>query len=87
LTGDRESKPRAIADDLSAKVEVGRELLALDNPTPEQLQNIFNFKKTLIQGSVTRIEVLPDKSITVNLEFGDESKDGGEALSISNMAS
>jgi hypothetical protein len=31
--------------------------------------------------------VLPDKSITVNLEFGDESKDGGEALSISDMAS
>jgi hypothetical protein len=87
LTGDRESKLRAIADDLSTKVEVGRELLALDNPTPEQLQDIFNFNITIIQGLVTRIEVQPDKTITVSLEFGDESKDGGEALSISDIAS
>lgn len=72
LTGDRESKLRAIADNLRARVETGRELLALPDPTPEQQQYIFDFKRTIIQGLVTRIEVYADKSITVNLELDDE---------------
>lgn len=87
LIGDRESKLRAIAEDLRNKVEVGRELLALDNPTPDQLQEIFDFKKTIIQGLVTRIEFLPDKSIKVNLELGDEPNESDNASSISDMPS
>jgi hypothetical protein len=74
LTGDHEAKLRAIADDLRAKVEVGRELLAIAGPTPEQLQDIFKFKQAIIQGLVTRIEVYADKSITVNLELNDEAQ-------------
>jgi hypothetical protein len=93
LTGDREAKLRAIADDLRAKVEAGRELLAIATPTPEQLQDIFNFKRTIIQGLVTRIEVYADKSVTVNLELDDEAlpletvNDSGAALSIINSLS
>jgi len=87
LTGDREAKLRAIANDLRAKVEIGRELLALDNPTPDQLRDIFSFKKAIIQCLVTRIEVQPDKTITVNLELGDEPGKNGEVVLISDMAS
>jgi hypothetical protein len=36
LTGDREAKLRAIADDLRAKVEVGRELQEQENAVPDQ---------------------------------------------------
>jgi hypothetical protein len=74
-------------------VEVGRELLALENPTPEQLQDIFNFKRTIIQGLVTRIEVYEDKLITVKLELNDEAQppetvnDSGADLSIINPVS
>lgn len=87
LTGDRESKLRAIAENLRAKVETGRELLALENPTPEQLQDIFNFKHMIIQGLVARIEVHADKSIAVKLEIGDEPDGSGEALLISDTTS
>gem|GEM_PF-6295464 len=45
--------------------------LALENPTTDQQAEIFNFKRTIIQGLVTRIEVYADKSITVNLELND----------------
>ncbi len=82
LTGDREAKLRAIAEDLRTKVEVGRKLLAIANPTPEQLQDIFDFKRTIIQGLVTRIDIHPDKSVTVNLELDDEASNSGVALSI-----
>jgi hypothetical protein len=34
-----------------------------------------------------RIEVHPDKSITVNLEFGNEPVEDGQAVLISDMAS
>ena len=44
LTGDREAKLRAIADDLRAKVEVGRELLALENPTDGTTTGHFQFQ-------------------------------------------
>ena len=87
LTGDHESKLRAIADDLCAKVEVGRELLALENPTPEQQQSIFDFKRMIVQGLVIRIEFQPDKSIKVYLELGDEPNESDKASSISDMAS
>lgn len=74
LTGDRESKLRAIADSLRSKVELGRELLALENPTQEELQSIFEFKRMIVQGLVTRIDVYADKSIMVTLELDDEAQ-------------
>jgi hypothetical protein len=86
LTGDRASQLRAIADDLQSKVEVGRELLALDNPTPEQQQDIFDFKRTVIQTLVTRAEINADKSITVHLVFTDRPH-AAESLPISEASS
>jgi hypothetical protein len=74
-------------------VEVGRELLALENLTEDQPQDIFSFKQTIIQGLVTWIEVYADKSITVNLELDDEAQpletvnDSGADLSIVNSLS
>ena len=87
LTGDREAKLRAIAGRLRAEVEVGRGLLAIENPTPEQLQDIFNFKRTIIQGLVREIEVSPDKSVTVHLELSDEPGETDQALLISDTSS
>lgn len=87
LTGDRETKLRAIADNLRAKVEVGRELMALENPTPEQIQDIFNFKRTIIQGLVTWIKIDADKSITLKLELDDSPGTADQALLIGDMSS
>jgi hypothetical protein len=87
LTGDREAKLRAIAGRLRAEMEVGRGLLAIENPTPEQLQDIFNFKRTIIQGLVREIEVSPDKPVTVHLELGDDPADGEAVLLISDTTS
>ncbi len=87
LTGNREAKLRAIADDLRSKAEVGRDLLTLENPTAEQQAGIFDFKRTIIQGLVTKIDAQPDNTMTVNLEIGDEPDDSSEDLSISEMVS
>lgn len=84
LTGNREAKLRAIADDLRSKTEVGRDLLALENPTAEQQAGIFDFKRTIIQGLVTKIDAQPDKTMTVKLEIQDDSS---EDLSISEVLS
>lgn len=86
LTGDRASQLRMIADDLRAKVEVGRELLALADPTSEQLQDIFDFKRTVIQALVTRADINADKSITVHLVFSNGPR-GAEVLPISDTPS
>lgn len=87
LTGNREAKLRAIADDLRGKVEVGRELLALENPTEEQQADLLNFKKEMIQALVTRVDVHTDKSITVTVEFTDEPEEADQALLISETSS
>ena len=60
--------------------------MALTNPTPAQLQDIFDFKRTIIQGLVTRIEVHQDKTVTVNLELDNKPDESDEVLSISDIA-
>jgi hypothetical protein len=50
-------------------VTVGGELLALTERTPEQEEAVFNFKRKVIQGVVTRVDVLPDKTTEVHTEF------------------
>lgn len=88
LNGKREAKLRAIADDLRGKVDRGRKLLAVATPTPEQVQKILEFKRTIIQELVTRIEVFAGKSIMVNLELNDKAQplevvnDNGDDLRI-----
>ena len=84
LTGNREAKLRAIAEDLRSKAEVGRDLLALENPTAEQQAGIFDFKRTIIQGLVTKIDAQPDKTMAVTLEISEGS---GEDLAASEMVS
>ncbi len=59
----------AIADTLRRKVEVGRELLALPERTPEQEADVFSFKRTMIQGLVKRADVAEDKSVEVQIEI------------------
>ena len=70
LTGDLASQLQAIADDLRERVEVGRELLAVENPTPEQQRATFEFKRTIIQALVIQAEINGDKSVTVHLVAG-----------------
>ena len=87
LTGDREAKLRAIAESLRAKVEIGRELLAVENPTPVQLQRIFEFKKSIIQGLVEWVKIHPDQSITAKLELDAEPDETDQALLTSETSS
>jgi len=44
----------------------------------------FDFKRTIIQGLVTKIDALPDKTMTVKLEISDDSS---EDLSIGKVLS
>lgn len=87
LTGDRASKLIAIAQNFRQEIGVGRELLALTDRTPEQEQAVFDFKRKIIQGVVTRIDVLPDKSTQVSFEISLEQEGSGAELLISDMSS
>jgi len=37
--------------------------------TPDEVARLFQFKREMIQGLVTRVDVLPDKSITVTFDL------------------
>lgn len=69
LSGNRASRLIAIADKLQREVEIGRELLALPERTPEQEADVFRFKRTVIQGLVKRADVAEDKSVEVQIEI------------------
>lgn len=66
LTGDRAAQLIGIAENYRRDVTVGRELLALKNRTPDQEQEVLNFKRRIIKAFVTRVDVLADKSIEVH---------------------
>lgn len=69
VSGNRASRLIAIADKLQREVEIGRELLALPERTPEQEADVFRFKRTVIQGLVKRADVAEDKTVEVQIEI------------------
>jgi hypothetical protein len=86
LTGDRASKLIAIAQNFRQEIEVDHELLEMTDRTPEQEQAVFEFKRKVVQGVVTRVDVLSDKSVKVHFEFKfDATADNADELSISDV--
>jgi len=69
LSDDRISRLIAVAENFRQEVTRGSELLALTDRTPEQEQAVFRFKHKIVQGLVTQVDVLPDKSTEVHTEF------------------
>jgi hypothetical protein len=70
LIGGRAERLIKLADDYRDQVKEGWDKLFTPSPTPEQIDLIFQFKKKLIQGLVTRVDVLEDKSVEVHTTFG-----------------
>jgi hypothetical protein len=86
LTGDRASKLIAIAQNFRQEIEVDHELLEMTDRTPEQEQAVFEFKRKVVQGVVTRVDVLSDKSVKVHFEFKfDATADNADELSSSDV--
>ncbi|HEY4690688.1 MAG TPA: recombinase family protein [Anaerolineae bacterium] len=74
LSGNRAERMRKLADDFTRDVEVGRELVELEQAaperlTPEQVEDLFNFKHGAMREVVKRIDVQADKTPKVHIEI------------------
>ena len=61
-----------------------------DPQTPAEVKALFEYKRWVVQGVVKRVDVLPDKTTHVKIEFDDKMLEGEQVsddLSIKNTRS
>ncbi len=66
LVGDRADKLQFVAKAYREQVMVGLENINRQQPTPEQKKEQFDFKRKIVQAIVKRVDIHPDKTVTVH---------------------
>ena len=78
LVGNRAERLLAVARAFREAVVGGAVDVTKEPETPEEAARVWQFKKTMVEGLVTRVEARPDQpiKITVDVDFGKELPDG-----------